>query len=358
MNINKENIKLSVIDIERNFKYDYFENIYGTEGMVSYGEDNLAPNLFNNCYKNSATLKSIIDGSVNYVLGDNIECNVASISEQVNRNGMTIRQFIANIAMSYLKFGGFAIQVIYSKAGIPVELYPLDFARCRTNEKGTKIYYNKKWGKYTTKSDVYDRFDPKNIDWKKPTQIFYFKGDFTNNVYPLPPYFASIKDILTEIECSKYSLNTVAKGFSARYIFNFPSVNNLTDEQKENIETAIKNKFCGSDTDANFMLYWQDGDEKMEVTKIEQDDAPEKFIAIKDNCRENIFIAMRATPNLFGLPTKTTGFNSQEYASCLKLYLKSVINPIQDIITEVLNKVFNTKNSVKFIPFSINFENN
>ena len=42
-----------VIDVENDFKYDYFENVYGSEGIVSYGEDNLAPQLFNNCYKNN-----------------------------------------------------------------------------------------------------------------------------------------------------------------------------------------------------------------------------------------------------------------------------------------------------------------
>lgn len=355
--MNKEKIKLSVIDIENKYRdYDNTEIVYSDNQIVSYGADNKLPILLNNVCKESTTLNSIVNGSVDYVLGDNIICNVESMKDKVNRTGMTMRHFISNIALSYLKFGGYAFQVIYSKAGIPVELYPLDFTKCRTNENGTKIFYNKKgWGRYTTKSEVYDRFDRKNINWQKPTQIFYYKGN-TLSVYPLPPYYSALRDVLIEIECTKYSLNTVAKGFSAKYIMNIPSTSNITDEQKEAIEDAIKNKFCGSDTDVNFMLYYTDGEEKLEVTKIESDETPERYIAIKDNAKENIFISMRATPNLFGLPSKTTGFNSQEYSSAFKLFQKTVIQGIQNNIIESLDKVFAVDNSIEITPFKINFE--
>lgn len=352
------NIKLSVIDTERKYSYEYEEATYGQDSIVSYGKDNNAPILFRNCYRNSATLKSIIDGTVSYVLGDDIivNDNAAIFRNSVNRNGMTMRQFIANIALSYEMFGGFAFQVIYSKLGTIAELFPLDFARCRTNESGSKIFYSKKnWTKYGSKAEEYDRFNPKNIDLNKPTQIFYFKGDFSTNVYPLPPYFAAIKDILTEIECANYSLNSVSQGFSARYIFNLPEGGNLTDEQKQGIEESIKNKFCGSDADANFMLYWSDGENGMTINKIESDDTPERFVAIKDNARSNIYTAMRCTPNLMGLPTATTGFNSQEYSAAFKLYNKTVITPIQDVIKEVICKVLG-EDAISFVPFSIKFE--
>lgn len=274
--------------------------------------------------------------------------------EQVNRKRMTMRQFIANLAQSYMIYGGFAFQIIYSKVGIPVEFYPLDFSRCRTNEDGTKIFYNKKgWSKYTTKANVYDAYGVKKL---RDTDVFYYKGDFTSNVYPLPPYFAAIKDVLTEIECANYSLNSVANGFSAKHILNIPEAGNLTDEQKREIEKAIKTKFCGSDADANFMLFWNDGEQALDIKKIEGDDSPERYITIKKDARSNIYASMRCTPNLFGLPTETTGFNSQEYSSAFKLYQRTVISPIQDIIIESISKIFKSKNVVTIKPFVIKFD--
>lgn len=354
------NIKLSVLDTEGRFNYDYDESTYGADNIVSYGRDNDAPRQFKYCYMNSATLKSVVDGSVNYILGEEVVVNDegALFKDSVNRNGMTMKDIVAKAALSYQMYGGFAIQVIYNKLGIPVELFPIDFGRCRLNERGDKVYYSKKnWTKYGTKSDVYDVFNPKKIDIEKPTQILYVKGDFTNNVYPLPEWFGAMRDVLTEIEASKYALNSISNGFSARYLINLPDGAGMDDTQKKAIEEAIKSKFCGTDTDANFMIYYADGTDRAEINKIESDDANERFISIKDNARSNIYTAMRCTPNLMGLPTATTGFNSQEYSSAFKLYQKSVIQPIQDKIVKAINSVIGD-GAISIVPFQIIFDEN
>lgn len=356
--MNDIKIELSVLDTEGRFNYEYDENTYGADDIVSYGKDNDAPKQFKYCYMNSATLKSVVDGSVNYILGEEVVVNDegATFKDKVNRNGMTMKDIVAKSALSYQIYGGFAIQVIYNKLGVPVELFPLDFSRCRLNEKGDKVFYSKKnWSKYGTKAEVYDIFNLKKINIEKPTQILYVKGDFTNNVYPLPEWFGAMRDVLTEIEASKYALNSISNGFSARYLINLPDGAGMDNTQREAIEEAIKNKFCGTDTDTNFMIYYADGSDRAEISKIESDDANERFISIKDNARSNIYTAMRCTPNLMGLPTATTGFNSQEYSSAFKLYQKSVIQPIQDKIVKAINGVIGD-NAISIIPFQIIFD--
>lgn len=357
---NNNEIRLSVLDVEKKYIVDPEEFTYGSDKMVAWGADNKLPVLYKNCYNQSATLKAIIDGSINYVLGDEVivNPNASAWAEKVNRTGMTPRQFIAKMAYNYFVYGGMAVQVIYNKLGLPVELFPLDFGMCRTNESGTKVYFSKTWTKYQTKSKEYDVFDPKNVDMDNPTQILYFKGDFTSSVYPLPPYAGAIYDVLTEVECSKYSLNTVARGFAAKYLIQFPETNNLTDEQKSGIEAAIRNKFCGSDNEANFLLYWKNSidDQGISVTKIESDETPERYIAVKDNARTNIFVSMKATPLLFGLPNASNGFSTDEYRDSYKLYLKSVIAPVQDIILEMFEKITGIKDGITIMPFAITFD--
>ena len=357
----KNRIQLSVLDIENKYIVDPEETTYGNRSLVTWGLDNQLPVLYKNCYDKSASLKAIIDGIINYTLGDDIviDDNAAAWREKANRTGMTMRQFIAKLDFNYNVYGGFAIQVIYNKLGQVVELYPLDFGKCRTNENGTKIYYAKKWTKYQTKSEEFDKFDPEHIDPKHPTQIFYYKGDFTSSVYPLPPYAGAIYDVLTEIECAKYSLNTVARGFSAKHLIQFPESNNLTDEQKKGIQDAIKTKFCGSENETNFMLYWKNGDtdaDKIEITKIESDESPERFIAVKDNARTNIFVSMRCTPLLMGLVEgTTTGFATQEFSDSFKLFQKSVIEPQQDVILEAIEKITGCDDGIHIVPFHIDF---
>lgn len=356
----KNRIQLSVLDIEKKYVVDPEETTYGNKSLVTWGIDNQLPTLYRNCYQKSATLKAIIDGIINYTLGDEIvvKDEAAYWSEKVNRNGLTVRQLFSKLDFSLNVYGGFAIQVIYNKLGQVVEMFPLEYGRVRTNEDGTKVYYAKKWTKYQTKSQEFDAFDPQHIDKDNPTQIFIYKNDTTSSVYPLPPYAGAIYDILTEIECSKYSLNTVARGFSAKHIINFPEANNLTDEQKEGIQEAIKTKFCGSENDVNFMLYWKNDetDKGIEVIKIESDETPERYIAIKDNARTNIFVSMKATPVLFGLPNASNGFSTNEYRDSYKLFQKSVIAPQQDILLEAFSKITGIKGGIEIVPFSITFE--
>lgn len=357
----EENIQLSILDIENKYKFDFEENTYGTNGSryIVWGSDNQLPLLYNNCYNGSSSLKAIIDGTVNYVLGDDITVNdsAAYWKEQVNRTGMTVRELIENLSFNLLMYNGYAFQVIYNKLNIPVEIYPLDFGRCRVNEDGDKILYSKKWTRYQTKAKEYDIWNPDNINPDNPTQIFYYKRKLGQTIYPLPPYAGAIYDILTEIECSKYSLNTVARGFSAKYVFNFPQTANLTDEQKKGMETAIKNKFCGSENETNFMLYWKNQEnDGIDIQKIESDETPERYVAIKDSARENIFISMRCTPLLFGLPNASNGFSTNEYNDSFKLYNKTVVSPIQDIILSSLSKVMGVEKPITITPFTLTFD--
>ena len=91
----------------------------------------------------------------------------------------------------------------------------------------------------------------------------------------------------------------------------------------------------------------------MKVESIQVQDESDKFEKIKDAAREAIFIAFRATPNLFGLPTATTGFNEQEYNSAFKLYQKTQVQGYQRKIERVLDKIFAAKDSITILPFAL-----
>ena len=358
----KESLQLSVLDVEKKYSYDLDEVKYSSnpDSWISWGLDNNLPTLYRNCYLNSATLKACIDGTIDYVLGDAVivNPNAGIWVDQVNRTGMSMREFIAKVTFNLLVYGGFAIQVIYNKLLATVEMYPLDFSRVRLNETKTKVFYSKKWSKYQGKTEEYSRFNPKNVNPDNPSQIYVYCGDFTTSVYPIPSFGAALADVLTEIECARYSLNTVSRGFSAKYLFQIPEAANLTDEQKQGIEEAIKSKFTGSEANS-FMLYWKDGqgaDYELKIDKIESDDTPEKYISIKDSARQNIFIAMRATPLLFGLPNASNGFSVTEYRDSYVLFQKTVVEPYQDRIIEAIEKITNIENPVIIKPFTLDFE--
>ena len=361
MKDNKQELKFSVVDVEKKYTVDPTDTVYGGgNGIVSWGADNSLPSLMRTCYEKSTTLGAAIDQSVVFVCGDgvNVSDYAAKWKEEVNRRHMTIEELVNHIAYDIITYGNCAIQIIYNKLGLPCELYPLDVTKCRVGDGGKKVLYSKKsWSKYQTKGEEYDRFGYCDFNPEKPTQILFYNGTGVKTTYNKAPWFSSLTDVLCEIEAGNYSLNSISNGFSAKYVFNFPQTSNLTDEQKESINTSIKDKFCGPDASNLYLLYWTDGNSGLDVKKIEADETPERFIAIKDNCKANIYASLRMSPLLCGMSLSNTGFSTQEFSDSFKLYDRTVAEGFRKTIEMILDDLTGIKDSAKLIPFTITFEN-
>lgn len=355
----KKRIQMSVVDIERKYAYDPAEPIYGGEQLVSWGADNALPKVYAACVEKSATLGAAISQSENYVLGDGLEINADAWKNEVNRRGDTMQDLVNHIVDDYFVYGNYAIQVIFNKLGVPVELYALDVARCRLNGNKDKVFYSKKpWTKYQTKSEEFDRFGYADFNPEQPTQIYFYNGNGIRSVYNKSPWASAINDVLCEVENSEYALSVATNGFSCRYVLNIPDVggNALTDEQKADIETAIKTKFTGPQANSFLIYFTNDEGKSIDVRKIESDDTPERYVAVRNAARENIFVSLRISPLLCGLGSNQTGFSTAEYSDSYKLYERSVASPIRSIIERSLSKITGIEDAVRIIPFSIKFE--
>ena len=105
------------------------------------------------------------------------------------------------------------------------------------------------------------------------------------------------------------------------------------------------------------MLYLNDDNEHaVNIESMDMNNFGEQYTALAERAREELFIAFRATPNLFGLPTKTTGFNQQEYDGAFKLYNKTIVRPIQNTIIRTLEDITGIENCVEIEQFKIDFE--
>lgn len=356
----KEKLMLSVVDVESKYTIDPAETINGSSGIVTWGLDNNLPKLYATAYEKSATLKAAIDQSVNYVTGDEVVVNdeAAFWKEKINRRGMDMDTLVAHITNDYYVYGNYAIQIIYNKLGQPCELFPLDVAKCRLNENRDRVYYSKKgWTKYQTKSEEFRRFGFADFDPENPTMIYFHNGAGVRKTYNTAPWAAGLDDVLSEIEASRYSLNSITNGFAARYLISFPDTANLTDEQKEIIEDGIRNKFCGYDAPSNFMIYWGNDEAKtLTVTKIEADESPEKFQSMREGAKTNIFTSLRISPLLCGMGSEKTGFSTQEFSDSFKLFNRTVAGPVRKLITDSINSVIGIKDGVYIKPFTISFD--
>lgn len=94
-------------------------------------------------------------------------------------------------------------------------------------------------------------------------------------------------------------------------------------------------------------------DSAVSVERLSEDNFDSKFESLSKSTREEIFIAHRATPALFGMNPENNGFSKAEFLEAFELYNKCVVKPIQNDIVRVFDKLFGMDNSIVFKSFKL-----
>lgn len=348
-----ENLKLSYLDC---YKYEPVINKEiipaSNDELVRWGNDNKYPDYIYDLYSNCSILKSIIDGSVDFTFGNGIEnANIPINFSLINNDGDSFEDVIKKLIIDYWIFNGFAFQILKNPLKQIVQIAYLDFRYVRTNKLKTSVYYSNSFG---TSFDVlkYSGFVP-NSD--NTTEIFYFNGD-SRNIYPQVPFTSSVTSAETQIEIKKFHYNSIVNNFMVNGIVNFNNAGNVDDEVKKQIERDINKKFSGAKNAGKLMIAWNEDKEKgVTFERLTDDTFDEKYQALNTSTQEDIFISMRALPQLFG-QTVNTGFSSIEYENAYALYYETCVKPKQNKIISVFNKVFGVENSFQFKPFVVQFK--
>lgn len=327
----KDRLSFSVFELDSPSMPDAKEVVRSGYDYVSWGKDNKYPQDLYGLYENSAILQSVINGTADYVFGG----GVISAFDIVNDKNETLEDVVKKCVFDLLIFGGFAVQLMY-KGGHAEAVYWLDFQKVRKSEDEKKVYYCDEWGKYNKKCLEYKAWTP---DTDKGTCIFYYKGHKTRGIYPVPMYVGALKSVKISTEISNFHLNNITKGFASNAIVSFN--NGEPDEDtKARIEKAFKEKFCGTENAGSFMLLFNESKENAcEIAKIQDDKFDLKYDALSKSVKEDIFIAFRATPTLFGLPNENNGFSKQEYLESFELYNRTVVVPMQQDVERAFKSI-------------------
>lgn len=309
---------------------------------MGFGKDNQYPQYLFSLYRNSTILQSVINGIVDYAVGQGVKS--LFLSEQVNTDGETWDDIMKNLVLDFMVTDGFAINVLRDAENRISELYWLDVSKVRLSEDGLTGYYSENGFSWGDKPQELPIFDPKQ---KQKNSIFYYKGS-SRGLYPIPRWSGAIKAVETSCEISNYHLNSILNNFNPAAIISFN--NGVPDKTtQEAIEKKINKKFVGSDNVNRFILsFSESGENQTTVQTLGTDNADAKFHTLKDSIQEEIFIAFRATPALFGLNPENNGFSKQEFLESFQLFYKTVIEPIQKTLNKSFGKIFDTTNPLTF----------
>lgn len=345
---NKEKFGIMVFSNEGRDVPTLKEKIVSGRDYIYYGEDNKFPEYLWDLYLRSGVLQGIINGTIDFVSGNGVTSNLPVT--YLNNEGDEIEDIIRKLTTDYCIFGGFCFQVIKDFNGTIKELYWLDIQNVRIDKNGEKAYYSEKWNQYGAKSVEYELWDPKK---KQSNFIVYFKGHISRGVYPIPRYVSALAAIETSTEIGKFHLNNILNNLTASAIINFNN-GEPTEEEKKRIEKRLNEKFSGAGNAGKNMIVFNNNKESaVTVERLSEDNFDKKFETLAKSTKEEIFIANRAYPILFGAQDESKGFSKSEFLEVFELYSKVVVSPIQNDIKRVFDKLFNTNNSLVFKKFTL-----
>lgn len=333
--------------------------------FVEWGKGNNYPGYLLDLYNNVTTLRSIINGNIDFITGDDV--SILPLGERfadgiMNTRGDLITDIVRDLAKDYNLYGGFALQIIRDHNGDVAEIYYIDMRFIRSNKENDVFYYNEHWEKGGRKDVIiYPKF-LRNLDWASLTDeerdrhassILFVKNVHTQ-VYPAPMYAASVLSCEIEKAISQYHWNSLNNNFCPDIIINFNN-GDPGDEIKEEIVSDLEEKFSGYQNGKRFMVSFnKDRMSAVTIDAIKTDDFSERYKALEESSRRQIFAAFRAQPLLFGLNSDvSTGFSTDEFEQTFKLYNRTQIRPVQRLIADAFDRIYGSKGVLTIKPFSL-----
>ena len=333
--------------------------------FVEWGKGNNYPGYLLDLYNNVTTLRSIINGNIDFITGDDV--SILPLGDRfaegiMNTRGDLITDIVRDLAKDYNLYGGFALQIIRDHNGDVAEIYYIDMRFIRSNKENDVFYYNEHWEKGGRKDVIiYPKF-LRNLDWtslsdeerdRHASSILFIKNVHTQ-VYPAPMYAASVLSCEIEKAISQYHWNSLNNNFCPDIIINFNN-GDPGDEIKEEIVSDLEEKFSGYQNGKRFMVSFnKDRMSAVTIDTIKTDDFSERYKALEESCRRQIFSAFRAQPLLFGLNSDvSTGFSTDEFEQTFKLYNRTQIRPVQRLIADAFDRIYGSKGVLTIKPFSL-----
>jgi len=329
--------------------------IYGAERDGYY---NNYPAYLLYLYNRSSKHNAFINGKVLYICGAGVGFDSDSLSiediarandflNKENTNFDTLKDIVKKCVLDKKLFGGYYLEVIWNKAGNNFEILHFPYNNLRKAKDAEGYWYSKDWSKQKqtpedTDLEYIPLFDPEKPNGRQIFVSKEYRPDL--DAYPLPDYVASAVYAEVDVELSNYRLNAIKSGFNAGTILNF-SNGRPTEEEKEEIEARLKEKFTGTDR-ANSLLISFSGNRETAPTieHLTPQNVDAQLTELNDQVIQELIIGHHIpNPMLVGIKTPGELGNKDQINDSYELYKSTYIVPNQREIEKDFNYLLKLK---------------
>ena len=327
-----------------------FSEVLQRYPWVWYGENNLLPQYFIELYDNCSIHKAVITSKVNQIMGDGIvSLNNPMASVNLINPKENVTEVMRKCALDYMLFGGYALNVIWSKDRKSIaEIYHIDFSRIRSGKLNDDdeidcYYYSPNW------RDL-KKYPPEEIaafsqDNPDPSQIFYYKCYMPSmSYYPVPDWSAGQRAIEINVESLNFHMNNLRKGMAPSLWINY--VNGIPgEEEQRDIARGLESQYGGTDNAGQAIISFNESKEQSpEIIQIPRNDNDNYYQVLNDDITRNILSAHRvSSAELFGIATTGKLGGGDEITEHSEYFRKMVIQPYQKTILPTFDKLVSLK---------------
>ena len=320
------------------------------KGWVEYGDDNNYFQYLIDRYNGSPTNNAVISGIIDMIFGEGID---ATDSAKNPEGYLQLRKLIKDeelkkVINDYYMLGNGAFQLIYNQNKTKiVEVYhmPVETLRaekCNDDGEVEAYFYAYDWSQVRSKKGV-DRIPAFGYGSQgDKVEILYFRPYRSGSYYYSPvDYQGALPYAELEGEVANYHINNIKNGLAPSMIVNF---NNGVppEEERDIIESQIKQKWSGSSNAGKFILAFNDSaDTAASIEPVQLSDAHNQYEFLSRESQQKVLVGHRITsPMLFGVKDQTgLGNNADEIKTAFTLFDNSVIRPKQNQVISALEDI-------------------
>ena len=342
-----------------------FKEIRGKD-WVSFGEKNLFPELLIDLYQSSSIHHTCVNATADATAGEGF---YTVGTEIINTQGDTLNDLLENIAIDFVLFGSYAINIIWNRAGDRIaEIYHTPVANIRSgkmNEEDVveEYYYSNHWANTRKYEPVrYPAFSTTDNRGDNASQIFYFKPYTPGaDVYALPEYQACLNDIELDKRISRFHNAHISQGMFPGLFITLTN-GMASPEERQMIYRDLENSFSGEGNAGKLFLSFVDSPDRKPIVETINQANDDYYIVLQDRIMNSITTSHRVTSTkLIGI-NDASGFsnNADEIETAYAHFLSTVIEPKQKQLTKSLQKIvraFGLNVELKIIPSKLTFTN-
>ena len=342
--------------VDPEMQNNYFE--YDGKDWVAWGEANLYPYRIIDLYNSSAINHTCIVAKVDAICGKGLKSENVDADARLKRANPkeSWDEVMEKVALDYEMFGGFALNVIWNRAGDKIaEVYHMDFSTLRSGKKNedyevTEYWYTPRWDLHNLysrrkqyKPVAYPAFDPENTTEDNASQVFYYYNyEPGREYYPMPSYVGGLNDIEIDKELSLFHAANLNNGLTPSM---FISMNNgVPDkETRDALYREFQESYAGAGNAGRFFLTFSDTKETApEITPLSLTNDT-YYLQLEARLSSRILTSHRiSSPLLLGIREGGSGLgsNSQELLMAFNHFSNTVVKPDQDVLLKQFNKMF------------------